>query len=63
MSIDVRCVIDTYENENNEKDDEKLFVQSHWNDDELVVLEYDGKQITVDASDLLQAVSKASGNE
>ncbi len=39
---------------------EELEIKSHWNRDEWVVLSIKGKDITVDASDLNKAVSKAT---
>lgn len=36
-----------------------LTVKNHWNRRELVVLEYQGEEITMDASDLMEAIQNA----
>jgi hypothetical protein len=40
--------------------DPTLAVHSHWNRDQLVVLELDGKRVTVSAGDMLAAIANAT---
>ncbi len=42
--------------------DAKLIVESHWNYNERIVLDYGGKKITVIASDLEKAISNAKNS-
>lgn len=44
------------------KDSDDLIVEAHWNQNRLVLLEFQGKQITVDADDLKRAIQNATNH-
>lgn len=69
----INCEIELYEIDGNETkplSGQKLFVESHWNEESKVVLRWvlhdevsktTGRKITVVAGDLISAVQRASG--
>ena len=63
-SIDVESKVQIYEfdgkKDNTLKSDEELLiVKNHWSRREFVVLEFNGKEITVVASDIERAITNA----
>lgn len=63
MKVDMKAQVSVYEIDGEEHDTvegEKLIVRSHWNDDDMVVLEIGGKRLTVVGADLRSAIQRCS---
>ena len=63
VKVKTRCDVIIYERDGKEcSDEQKFIVHSHWNRDEMIVLDIDGKKITVEADVFKSAVEKCSGD-
>ena len=51
----VTCQIESYD----EPKKPSVFVKSHWNSPKFVHIEFDGKEVTVSATDLIEAIKNA----
>lgn len=56
MSIKVTCQVQSYDNPAKPS----LFIKSDWCESSKVILEWDGKELTVVANDLIAAVQNAT---
>jgi len=66
MSIEVINSVPIYEIDGEEKglpnDDETLQIKSHWNNNKMVIIKLNDKEVTVAAEDLEKAVVNATNS-
>lgn len=64
--VDVECTIGVREVNEREVDvgkSVKMTVRSHWNREELVILEFEGKSVTVGRKSLMLAIENATNTK
>ena len=58
--VDMQAEFPVYELDGDEGDHGKLMIKSHWNQKNMVVLVIDGKEYTVSARQISEAIKRCS---
>ena len=58
--MDIEVKISTYEVNDEEDYSKEVIIRSHWNWDDRVIIEFEGKKVTVITAQLEKAINKCS---